>query len=384
MKKPPAFLILKKNSRKRVSKLKKLVFNTSSSASWPIREHNKRKLRLYKIDVGKYSKNRTLVRTNRRVTFYSPVSINYYDKLEYETMNKFLDEVRDCISQGRRVFINFQNTKLISASAMLSFLAEVDVLIKKSPFGTNAISFSHPKEKKIESILVQVGFYDLLKKEKRETENFDDVTFWKYTSGNCSEPMLAKTMMTEIRKELAQKSSKKLYRGFTEAMSNSVEHAYIDDELHSEVDDTAKWWTFAGIKDKHLIVVICDKGVGIPKTLPKTQGVSALRSIISKFGYSLDNVKDSIFIKASTDLQNTRTGETYRGKGLKDIKSVIDSIGTGYMGIFSNRGRYVYLGKTGKIEEIVFDCRTSVRGTIVEWSIPCEAEPYEDESDKSS
>jgi hypothetical protein len=34
---------------------------------------------------------------------------------------------------------------------MLSFLAEVDVLTKKSKHGYNAISFSHPKEKKIES-----------------------------------------------------------------------------------------------------------------------------------------------------------------------------------------------------------------------------------------
>lgn len=229
----------------------------------------------------------------------------------------------------------------------------------------------------------QVGFYDLVRKEKRITKQFEDVTYWKYTSGSCSEPILAKEMMSEIRKELAQRASKKLYRGFTEAMSNSVEHAYLDDPEHTESDETAKWWTFAGIWDKQLVVVICDKGVGIPKTLPKTQGVTALRSLVAKLGYSLDNVKDSIFIKASTEVQKTRTGERYRGKGLKDIKSVIDSIGTGYMSIFSNRGRYIYKGHSGNINEVTFDHKSSVRGTIIEWSIPCDVESSKDENDKS-
>ncbi|NBB57498.1 ATP-binding protein, partial [Pantoea vagans] len=266
----------------------------------------------------------------------------------------------------------------------LSFLAEVDVLIKKNKNGYRCINFSHPPEEKIESILKQVGFYDLVRKEKRITKQFEDVTYWKYTSGSCSEPILAKEMMSEIRKELAQRASKKLYRGFTEAMSNSVEHAYLDDPEHTESDETAKWWTFAGIWDKQLVVVICDKGVGIPKTLPKTQGVTALRSLIAKLGYSLDNVKDSIFIKASTEVQKTRTGERYRGKGLKDIKSVIDSIGTGYMSIFSNRGRYIYKGHSGNINEVTFDHKSSVRGTIIEWSIPCDVESSKDENDKSS
>ncbi|HHL0059631.1 TPA: ATP-binding protein, partial [Klebsiella pneumoniae] len=85
-------------------------------------------------------------------------------------------------------------------------------------------------------------------------------------------------------------------------------------------------------------------------------------------------VKDSVFIKASTTLRETRTGEQNRGKGLNDIKSVIDSIGDGFMGIFSDKGRYIYKGKTGKINEVLFDYKTSVNGTIIEWNIPCEVE----------
>lgn len=366
--------IQKLNYREQVSKLKKLIFNSLKSSNWEGVENAKRKLAYYKRTHKLKISKKQLTVSNKRVSFTAPVSINYYNNRDFEVTNKFLSNLRDCVLKNNRVYIDFSLTKNISAAAMLSFLAEVDVLTKKSKFGLNAISFSHPKEKKIESILNQVGFYDLLRKPKRETERYDDVTFWKYTSGSCSEPLLAKGMMVEIKKELERNSSKKLYRGFTEAMSNSVEHAYIDDLMHTENDETAKWWTFAGIHEKHLTVVICDKGVGIPSTLPKTQGVSVLNKIFKKLGVSLANVKDSTYIKASTTLQETRTGELNRGKGLNDIKSVIDSIGDGFMGIFSSKGRYIYKGKTGNINEVLKDYKSSVNGTIIEWTIPCEVE----------
>ncbi|ELY2860860.1 ATP-binding protein [Cronobacter sakazakii] len=366
--------ITKKTYRNQVSKLKKKILNNYKSSNWELIEKAKRNLAYYKRTRKTLQVKKKLITSNKRIKFTAPESINYYKDNDFEKMNKFLANLRDCIMKDHRVYIDFSLTEQISAAAMLSFLAEVDVLTKKSKHGLNSINFSHPKQKKIESILCQVGFYDLLRKSKRQTESYDDVTFWKYTSGSCSEPLLAKDMMLEIKKELEQKSSKKLYRGFTEAMSNSVEHAYVDDIMHTEDDDTAKWWTFAGIHEKQLTVVICDKGVGIPSTLPKTQGVSVLKSIFNKLGVSLTNVKDSAYIKASTTLQETRTGELNRGKGLNDIKSVIDSIGDGFMGIFSSKGRYIYKGKTGIINEVLKDYKSSVNGTIIEWTIPCEVE----------
>lgn len=337
--------IYRLNYRNRKSKHKKLVSNTIKSANWEDVQDNIRKKVLVKYPKVKISRKSKVTSVSKRVKFYAPTSINYYSKKEFEITNKFIIDIRDCALKGYKVFIDFSRTKKISAAAMLSFLAEVDVLIKKSQHGTHTISFSHPKEEKIESILVQVGFYDLLKKNKRETKSYDDVTFWKYTSGICSEPLLAKEMIVEIKKELEKVATRKLYRGFIEAMSNSVEHAYLDDNEHSEEEKTAKWWTFAGIKDNQLTIVICDKGVGIPATLPRTQGVSTLKSLLFKIGVkSIHNVKDSAYIKASTSLFETRTGERNRGKGLNDIKSVIDSIGEGFMGIFSNNGRYIYKG----------------------------------------
>lgn len=375
------YKIKKRHIRGLIFKAKKKIKNASFSSNWRAVEINREKLKLIKTGF-----KRNIIKkrkSNKRIFFTAPRRINYYNRSDYELTNKFLSEIRDCVLSDRKIFINFSETKFISAAAMLSFLAEVDVLVTKSKFGTNAINFSHPKEEKIESILNRVGFYDIVRKNKRTTKEFDDVSFWKYTSGICSEPMLAKEMMVDIKREIEKSASRKLYRGFSEAMSNSVEHAYIDDLNHDEKEGTAKWWTFAGIHNKEIVVVICDKGVGIPKTLPKTQGFKILKNLISSLGFSITNVKDSTLIKASTMLQETRTLQKNRGKGLNDIKSVIDSIGAGYMGIFSNYGRYIYNGKTDKIKEILSDHKTSVNGTIIEWTFPCEMETTSDEHNKS-
>lgn len=340
--------------------------------SWRIKESLFEKLRLYKYPKHKITRARDNKATNNRtVTLIAPKYIDYYSHRTFDKTNKFIDEIVDAVrNEQRKVFVDFSQTEKISAAAMLSLLAEVDVLTKQSIHGKHAVSFNHPKEEKIESILKQVGLYDVVGKEKRETKEFDDVTFWQYCSGSCSEPLIAKPIFDELSEMLkGTQGSKKLYRGFVEAMSNSVEHAYIDDSEHCEEDRTAKWWAFAGVKNRELAVVICDKGVGIPNTLPKTQGVSKINDILESFGYKHHKITDGKYIKAATSLTKTRTLAKHRGKGLTDIKAVIDSIGKGSLLIFSNKGEYRYKAQK-TLDGVIMDYKTSVGGTIIEWTIP--------------
>ncbi len=362
-------VIQKKNLRTKRSRLKVKLKNCSQ-CSWEVYENARELLRRAKYPRLRVTRSNNYT-SNKRVVFSAPEKIDYYQKNNFEITSNFLDGIKDCaLRADRRIFLDFSKTSYISAAAMLSFLAEVDVITKKSPFGVRAVSFNHPRNEKMESVLKQVGFYDLLKKDKRQTEEYDDVTFWKYTSGVCSEPILAQDMITDIKNELERSASRKLYRGFVEAMSNSVEHAYEGDDSHCEEDSTAKWWTFAGIRNSELVVVICDKGVGIPQTLPKTQGATRIEELLRLLGIKRFEAKDSTYIQAASSLSNTSTGKSYRGKGLTDMKKVIDSIGHGFMSIFSNYGRYVYKGAQGAINEVTIDYKQSVSGTIVEWVIP--------------
>jgi hypothetical protein len=359
----------KKTQRNLVSKLKRMRFNARNE-SWEIQEL-KYLCVLYKKHIkAKSNLAKSLIQSGRKVVLSAPVSIDYYQPTNYRTTNLFMSNITDCLVRAkRRVFIDFSATELISAAAMLSFLAQIETLISmKHVQGNSPISFSHPKSKKVKSILNQIGFYDLLNKPVGLVEEFEDVNFWHHTSGLCADPGKAKPMLDAISHEIKTEYSKKLYRGFIEAMANSVEHAYPTS------GSCNKWWTFAGVKDETLVVVICDKGVGIPETLPHTQPASILRALLLKFNADFNQVKDSVYIRAATSLQNSSTHKKHRGKGLQDVMSVIRSTGTGYLSIFSNKGRYKYTGEKTAFKEYINDYTTSVNGTIIEWSIPLVAE----------
>ena len=361
--------ILDKRWRRNLCSILKRKLKHSSLEKSEVKEKIHNKLRLMKYPNHYITRPRNY-HPNKRILIMAPKHIDYYHRNNFDSTNKFINDIQDCLkNKKRKIFINFSDTETITAAAMLSLLAEVDVLTKKSHHGRTSISFNHPKKEKLESVLKQIGFYDLLEKEKRKSADFEDVTFWNYCSANCSEPMIAKPMLEEIAKELQGTQSKKLYRGFIEAMSNSVEHAYLDDDEHCEEDNTAKWWAFAGIKERELTVVLCDKGVGIPKTLPKTQGVSKINDILTTLGYEHFNITDSKYIKAATNLSKTRTGQKHRGKGLTDIKAVIDSIGKGSLLIYSNKGEFRYKAQK-VVDGVIIEHKTSVSGTIIEWMIP--------------
>lgn len=304
---------------------------------------------------------------NRKVVVHAPVYIDYYKDFNFNKTNWFLSKIKKVVAKDNgRVSIDFSNTKLITASAMISFLAEVDNLINISKLGRNAITFTHPKVEKVESVLKQIGFYELLKKQTRDTRNFKDVSYWNYASGVSSEPQKASESMAEIEKKISTKAKRKLYKGFSEAMANCVEHAYQNPNEMACMQ--TKWWAFAGVNEGKLIVVICDKGVGISKSLPLTRGVELIEQF--KNLLSLRRLNDSAMIKIASRMGRTSTGKSNRGKGLKDIKSIIDTFKSGHLSIYSNKGCYKYFRHEGAINDIMKEHKTSVCGTITEWSFP--------------
>ncbi|MEC6833596.1 ATP-binding protein [Photobacterium toruni] len=362
-------IIKKRTYRSKCSKLKRKLSNCCF-LNWIVRENIKKKLKLIKYPKHNITRKKNYS-PSKRIVINAPESLDYYNNSNFNKTNRFIYQLRDCVkNHKRKVLINFSDTNKISAAAMLSLLSEIDILIQESQYGKHSISFNHPKNDKVLSILKQIGLYELLgKTPKIDTKKYDDVSFWRYCSGHCSTPLIVKSMFVEIQKEVAISASKQLYRGFIEAMSNSVEHAYMNDDNCISKNNTSKWWTFAGVRDNKLCVVVCDKGLGIPSTLPKTQGMDRIKDILISLGANRNLVSDSNFIKAATCLSKTRTGKDHRGKGLADIKSVIDTIGHGHLLIFSNKGEYRYKAH-GKVNEVIRDKKTSINGTIIEWIIP--------------
>ncbi|MGH1476259.1 ATP-binding protein [Yersinia proxima] len=355
----------KRGKRRFISRLKKILSNTMNYGGFYATKKNEKQ-----VQKKKYIKNKNKFHLrnikNKKEILYAPDYIDFYNVKNFPKTIYFLDKLKRMIRVGKkRVSINFDNTKKITASAMLSFLAEVDILINENEQRAGFITFTHPKSEKIESILKQIGFYELLGKKTRHTKEFDDVSYWNYASGVTSETQRAEFAMKEIEIKIGFSAKRKLYKGFSEAMANCVEHAYLNCEIN---EDQTKWWAFAGVKNDTLIVVICDKGMGIPKSLPLTRSEEVINNTLNLL--SLNRRKDSAMIKVASKMGKTRTKAGNRGKGLSDVRSIIDKFKIGSLSIYSNKGYYRYYGHNDKIYDKLKDYPYSVCGTIVEWSIP--------------
>jgi hypothetical protein len=80
--------------------------------------------------------------------------------------------------------------------------------------------------------------------------------------------------------------------------------------------------------------------------------------------------KDCELIHASTLVKKTQTMKSNRGKGGKDLTTLVDLYPKSSLTIFSNRGIYRYHGKGQRRQGVSYDNKTPINGTIVEWSIP--------------
>ncbi|HCD1256033.1 ATP-binding protein [Citrobacter amalonaticus] len=364
-------IIKRKNKRAMMFQFKLKLKNTLLSGDvYSIHKNSLTLAKKKKINC----KSKLFIKTiaYKRKSIPAPQYIDFYYEHNYTKTVSFFNKIRK-ESQRNKISINFDETTIITASAMICFLSEVDLILKTSPFKSKAITFKHPKNEKTESILKQVGFYDLVGKESRKTKVFDDVSYWNYASGAKSELQKTQSAMIEIENKIGRAAKRKLYKGFSEAMANSVEHAYYD----ADDEIATKWWAFAGVHKDKLIVVICDKGIGIPSSLPIKWGADLVNKTLG-----LLNIKtktDSALIKAATRMGKTRTNQNNRGKGLSDVLSIINQFKVGNLSIFSNKGYYRYYGENGVAKDKLTEHNLSMCGTIVEWSIPLDIDSLDKE-----
>lgn len=307
----------------------------------------------------------------------APAIIDFYKPKNYELSVKFIKELQKTIrlnfkKQDQIIKVCFRNTKYITAAAAIYLFSETSRSVRKYP-GLK-YSVSSPQKVKIketlvplvESVLNRLGFYELLGLKTRSMKEIPSVKCWNQANGTLADGAVAGRIIKELENfGIAQRT---LYRSSVEAISNAVEHGY-DTNIQSDADISDKtWWMFAAVLENKLTLLVADLGHGIPNTLEKTQDASVLDEIWGMLG--LKATKDCQFIHASTLVKKTQTRKKNRGKGGKDITTLVDQYPKSSLSIFSNRGLYRYHGKSSLRKGISYDNQTPINGTIVEWSIP--------------
>jgi hypothetical protein len=350
----------KLTSRKRKAK----IYGTSRKKPWKSKKRKSRN--------GRNGRN-----ANIPILVTAPNQINFYKPNYFATTNGFIQDLQSSIKQanssGCKVKVCFRNTEFISAAAALYLLAETDRSTKKYPDvkfiltfpKTNAKNVLKTSQADVDGILNRLGFYKLLGKQSRKLVEKPHVKCWDHVSGEIADGKLAGQLINKFVTEKIDTSI--LYRGAVEALSNAVEHAY-DDEIKSSANlEDKRWWMLIAKLNGHLIILICDLGHGIPNTLEITQSAELLKKIWSKLGGK--NKTHGQYIEASTLVKKTRTEKKHRGKGGKDLTTLVDNYNNSVLSIFSMKGLYKY-GNKKLIKGIAYDHKNAINGTIVQWSIP--------------
>jgi hypothetical protein len=222
------------------------------------------------------------------------------------------------------------------------------------------------------------GFFDVLgvKASLDAAPKVFPLEYIKVQSGTQADGRLAVELRRALfgpREELLPKDKKgSFFRCLTEAMTNVAQHAYPDDWDVGSIKVIKKgWWMLGHINKlrKELKIMIVDQGIGIPRSLPRTH-----KDILPTLLAALQlEVSDGAMIEAAMEVGRSRMGQTHRGKGLNDLKQIIDLCRDGTLRILSKKGEYVYRVRDGRSVSLARGHDVSLNGTLVEWTIPLDA-----------
>jgi hypothetical protein len=296
-----------------------------------------------------------------------------------DLMNKF-EEVAYITRQMRRLvlkekksaILDFSDVKTLKPAAMLLLLAEIHRC--RLIYGPDHITGTYPTEPRIERMLNCTGFFSLLdvaprrktRRAKYPMEYVDFVSNTHEVKGTIKD-FREKLLGTSIA--MTPQAKNKLYRVLTEAMLNVSYHAYPLSAAKTN-PQRGRWWLAGHVnrRSKELMIMFCDLGVGIPRTLPKLYKMEVIRNLLSILPGI--NPNDGQMIQAAMQLGRSSARQTNRGKGLNDLRSFVDNAGAGELHIFSGHGHYLY--KPGQAE-IVRNYATGIAGTLIKWTVPMEA-----------
>lgn len=350
-----------------------------------------------------YSPKATETRIFRRemVSITSPEVIDLYGKKNHLRTVNFLKKIetelrRNCDLKFK-IHICFKDCKVITASGGIYLKANMELLIHKYPGNRftvtqplrafNSQAGAYNSKPVVHSVLSQIGFYSLLKVHEPKLPQLPNVDCWNISSGQLVDSQALAEAIEKVGLEKSENAA--VFRSTIEAMANAAEHAYTAKVPRTAAFNLEKWWLFTAIIDGRFYIYFCDVGHGIPATLKHTQPVPLMHLIYRKLESlgkkpSFKWLEGDVYaIKASTIVKETRTSESNRGKGIKDIRSLIQKTPGSRLVIYSNRGSYLFnhkkvpytrqiLRRPGLLEpnEDGWNNKLSICGTIVGWSVP--------------
>lgn len=271
-----------------------------------------------------------------------------------ETLS-FFSKIETKVEYGSPIYFEMTGIENLSIDTIMYFLA-IFKKIKSSKVGCS-FKGSMPSNKKCRDLLEASGFLKYVDsgRTKKDLSYASEVI--QITSGQKADILTAKKLCDFIISKLNLKrvEIKRLYVMIMELMTNTKHHAYIKDYKKKFL--FTEWYIFARfIAEKNMVrFIFLDTGRGIPFTV-KRKGFEPARELV---GFGLNHTE---YIRSALKGEfRSRTGESYRGKGLPTIHSYNTLKYINNLTVISNRGYFA--------EEKKEDMERELKGTLFYWEL---------------
>lgn len=295
--------------------------------------------------------------------------------LDYKAeLSRFLRAISDSVLIHKKpVRLNFRQTTSFYVPATILLFAEIDRICSLAEI-PKPVSIIDPLKRQPREVLKQIGLHRLTGDTCDIVPEREDVVYWKATKG-ATQSGDSYAALVEAVTERANRDHVKhlevsgLWRSVSEAVANSVDHAYKHPRKDGFIGlPETKWWMFSQIKDGYFSLAVCDLGCGYQRTINETLPERFVALVASKFAGAN---RDALAIDTAMEFGRSGTHETHRGKGSRDALSLLAKHGNGQLAVISNTGwmRYEYQNKKETMRENG-SLGSDMGGTIVWWRLP--------------
>lgn len=285
-------------------------------------------------------------------------------------------------------YVDYSKIAHISTAGALIMAAEYDRagrLMEEIPPTINLHEWKHPVFAK----LYEVGFFEIVGLSENVRSYYVDSgeeRMMRISSGkNAAEIETISQNIIELSHFIDETGPipndvlLALNSALSEGMINVSKHAYPSDFQYLYRPVNAWWVTATANRNlRRLTVVMFDQGVTIPITLPNNSlfrsTLENIKSVLSS-DQPFEHKNDALYIQGALEYGKTQTGELGRGKGLPQMKELVDICGSGAISIWS-RGGFCRYEPNRKLEMNNYE--NSVGGTLIEWVIDLPGAKYDE------
>ena len=267
----------------------------------------------------------------------------------------FFSDIETRVEFGSPIYFEMKSVEKLSIDTIMYFLA----LLKRIKSSGVAYGFkgSVPSNRNCRDLLESSGFLKYVDsgRTKKDLSHASEVV--QINTGQKANDSIAKNIcdFTMSKLNLKREDIKKLYIMIIELMTNTKHHAYITDG--NRRFPFTDWYVFVRhiIEKKAVRFIFLDTGRGIPFTV-KRKGFEPVTEFIGLGPKHTEYITSALKGKL-----RSRTGESFRGKGLPKIYSYNTQQYINYLTIISNRGYFAVKRKRDMEEEL--------KGTLFYWEL---------------